>query len=67
MRCFDTIGGDTYVRSFKVLKKGGRLVSMLEQPRQDLMREFGVEAFAQLTQVTTKRLTKLAGLVDQGA
>jgi alcohol dehydrogenase len=64
---FDTIGGDTYVRSFKVLKKGGRLVSMLEQPRQDLMQEFGVEAFAQFTQVTTERLTKLAELVDQGA
>jgi alcohol dehydrogenase len=64
---FDTIGGDTYVRSFNVLKKGGRLVSMLEQPRQDLMQEFGVEAFAQFTQVTTERLAKLAGLVDQGA
>lgn len=64
---FDTVGGDTYVRSFKVLKKGGRLVSMLVQPRQDLMKEFGVEAFRQVTQVTTERLTKLAELVDNGA
>jgi NADPH:quinone reductase-like Zn-dependent oxidoreductase len=61
---FDTVGGDTYVRSFKVLKKGGRLVSMLVQPRHDLMKEFGVEAFWQFTQVTTERLTKLAELVE---
>ena len=29
---FDTVGGDTYKRSFKVLKKGGIIISMLEQP-----------------------------------
>src|SRR5438874_1282919 len=29
---FDTVGGETYKRSFKVLKKGGIIVSMLEQP-----------------------------------
>lgn len=63
---FDTVGGDTYVRSFKVLKKGCRLLSMVEQPRQDLMKEFGVEAFWLFTQVTTERLTKLAELVDNG-
>ena len=28
---FDTVGGDTYRRSFKVLKKGGVIVSVLEQ------------------------------------
>ena len=64
---FDTIGGDTYVRSFNVLKRGGRLVSMLERPREELMKEFGVEAFFQFTQVTTERLTQLAELADQGA
>ena len=63
----DTIGGETYVRSFKALKKGGRLVSMLERPRQGLMTEFGVEASVLFTRVTTERLTNLAKLVDQGA
>jgi alcohol dehydrogenase len=62
---FDTVGGDTYVRSYKVLKKGGCIVSMLEKPRQELMKQFGVEAFAQSTHVTTERLNKLAKLVDQ--
>jgi NADPH:quinone reductase-like Zn-dependent oxidoreductase len=64
---FDTVGGETYVRSFKVLKRGGRLVSMLEPPRQDLIKEFGVEALSQFTQVTAERLRKLAKLVDNGA
>ncbi len=35
---FDTVGGETYTRSFKVLKRdgGGIIVSMLEQPVQSL-------------------------------
>ncbi len=63
---FDTVGGETYERSFTVLKKGGVIVSMLEQPRQDLMAQYGVNAIAQFTQVTSERLSKLAELVDQG-
>src|SRR6187200_2221906 len=34
---FDTVGGETYKRSFKVLKKGGIIISMLEQPNSELM------------------------------
>ena len=62
----DTVGGEIYVRSFKVLKKGGRIVSMLEEPRQELMKEFDVEAFSEFAPVTTDRLIALATLVDQG-
>ena len=36
---FDTIGGDTYKRSFKVLKKGGIIISTLEQPNSELMQQ----------------------------
>ena len=63
---FDTVGGDTYVRSYHVLKKGARIVSMLEKPRRELMTELGVEAMVQLTRVTTERLKTLAQLVDEG-
>jgi NADPH:quinone reductase-like Zn-dependent oxidoreductase len=45
-------------RSFKVLKKGGIIVSMLEQ-NSELMSIF------QFTQVNRNRLTKLAQWVDQ--
>ena len=62
---FDTIGGETYRRSFKVLKKGGIIVSMLEQPNSELMNQYGVKAIFQFTQVNRDRLTKLAQWVDQ--
>ena len=41
---FDTIGGQTYRRSFNVLKKGGIIVSMLEQPNTDLIYKHDVKA-----------------------
>jgi len=62
---FDTVGGEVYTRSFKTLKKGGIIVSMLEQPNQELMNRFGVKARSQFTQVNKERLTKLAQWVDQ--
>jgi NADPH:quinone reductase-like Zn-dependent oxidoreductase len=62
---FDTVGGETYTRSFNVLKKRGIIVSMLEQPNQELMDRFGVKAIFQFTQVNRERLTKLAQWVDQ--
>lgn len=64
---YDTVGGDTYTRSYKVLKQGGVILSMLEQPNETLMEEYGVRAVYQFTQVTGERLSKLAGLVDDGS
>ena len=61
---FDTVGGETYRRSFKVLKKGGIIVSMLEQPNSELMNQYGVKAIFQFTQVNRERLMKLAQWVD---
>ncbi len=62
---FDTVGGETYTRSFKVLKGGGIIISMLEQPDQGLMDQFSVKAIYQFTQVNRERLTRLAEWVDQ--
>ncbi|MCE8429476.1 MAG: NADP-dependent oxidoreductase [Candidatus Methanoperedens sp.] len=62
---FDTVGGETYARSFAVLKKGGIIVSMLEQPRPDLMKKYGVNAIAQFTQVNNERLSRVAELADK--
>src|SRR2546426_3646943 len=63
---FDTVGGDTYNRSFKVLKKGsGIITSMLEQPNSELMNRYGVKALVQFTQANRQLLTKLAEWVDQ--
>jgi alcohol dehydrogenase len=62
---FDTVGGETYRRSFKVLKKGGVIVSMLEQPNSELMSQYGIKAIFQFTQADRERLTKLAQWVDE--
>jgi alcohol dehydrogenase len=62
----DTVGGETYSRSFNILKRGmGIIISTLEQPNQELMEKFGVKAIFVFSQVNKERLTKLAQWVDQ--
>jgi len=56
---FDTVGVDTYKRSFKVLKKRGIIVSMLEQPNSELMSQYDIKAVFFFTQVNRHRLDKL--------
>jgi NADPH:quinone reductase-like Zn-dependent oxidoreductase len=63
---FDNIGGEVYQKSFAVLKAGGIIVSMLEQPNTELMAKYGVQAKSQFTQPSSQHLAKLAELVDQG-
>jgi alcohol dehydrogenase len=48
-----------------VLKKGGIIVSMLEEPNSELMNQYGIKAIFQFTQINKERLMKLAELVDQ--
>jgi alcohol dehydrogenase len=62
---FDTVGGETYRRSFKVPRKGGIIVSMLEQPDSELMNQYGVKAVFRFAQANRERLTKLAQWVDE--
>jgi alcohol dehydrogenase len=62
---FDTVGDETYRRSFKVIKKGGVIVSMLDQPDSELMNQYGVKAIFQFTQADRERLTKLTRWVDE--
>ena len=61
----DTVGGATYTKSFKVIRKAGVILSMLEQPNSELMGRFGVNAISQATRVNRERLMKLAQWVDQ--
>lgn len=62
----DLVGGDTQRRSFQVLRRGGRLISAVSEPDQDLARRHEVEAAFFLVNVTTRRLTEIAGLIDRG-
>ena len=62
---FDTVGGETYRRSFKILKKDGIIVSMLEQPDSELMNQYGVKSIFRNFIPNRERLTKLAEWVDE--
>src|SRR5215203_4336482 len=62
---FDTVGGYTYRRSFKALKKGGIIVSMLEQPDPNLMNQYSVKVVFRFAQANRERLMKLAQWIDE--
>ncbi len=63
---FDTMGGDTQKRSWKVLKKGGFLVSIAAPPSAEEAAKIGVrQAFIWMAP-NSAELTEIAGLVDSG-
>jgi NADPH:quinone reductase-like Zn-dependent oxidoreductase len=64
---YDTIGGETFTKSFQVLKPGGVIVSMVAQPDEALQKEHRVTVISQFTKMTRERLATLAELVDSGA
>jgi NADPH:quinone reductase-like Zn-dependent oxidoreductase len=62
----DLVGGETQERSFQVLRRGGKLISAVSHPDQQLAQSHGVEAAFFLVDVTSQYLAKIAGLVDGG-
>ncbi|WP_245277498.1 NADP-dependent oxidoreductase [Rhizobium leguminosarum] len=62
----DLVGGETQRRSFQVLRRGGKLISAVSPPDQDLASQHGVEAAFFLVSVGTEHLTKIAELIDNG-
>jgi len=62
----DLVGGETQERSFQVLRRGGKLISAVSRPDQDLAKRSGVEAAFFLVNVTSEYLTKVARLIDGG-
>jgi 2-desacetyl-2-hydroxyethyl bacteriochlorophyllide A dehydrogenase len=63
----DTVGGETYTKSFQVLKRGGIIVSMLMPPDENLMKQYGVRAVLEMTRVDRNTLSEIAALVEEGA
>jgi NADPH:quinone reductase-like Zn-dependent oxidoreductase len=63
---FDTAGGETTNKSFRVIKNGGVLVTLAGQPDQALAEKYHVTAIGQMTDTNTPRLNRLAELVDSG-
>ena len=62
----DLVGGETQKRSFQVLRQGGKLISAVSPPDQDLAKSHGVDAAFFLVNVTTRHLTEIADLIDRG-
>ncbi len=64
---FDTIGGNVQRRSYKVLKRGGRLVSIISIPDPDEARPYGVRTNFVFVSPDGKQLRRLADLIESGA
>lgn len=60
----DTIGGDTQVRSFGVLRKEGFLVSIVEPPSEQLAVQHGVRSAMLPAQPNAEQLSEISALID---
>jgi NADPH:quinone reductase-like Zn-dependent oxidoreductase len=62
----DPLSADSQKRSFTVLKKGGILVALTEEPRQDLARESGGRAMMIGVKPDGRRLADIGKIIDDG-
>ena len=62
----DLVGGETQTRSFQILRPGGKLISAVSEPDQQLAKDHGLTATFFLVEVATERLRTIAKLIDRG-
>ena len=62
----DTVGGDTLPRSFAVLRRGGKLVSIAGEPPKEQTQQAGVQAQRIMVHPSSTDLEVLAGLAESG-
>lgn len=62
----DTVGGETLGRSFGVLRRGGRLVTLSAPPPAGKADEYGITATFFIVMPNGEQLAELAALVDDG-
>jgi len=62
----DPVSADTQKRSFGILKKGGILVALTEEPPQDLARKSGVRATMIGVKPDGRRLADIGKVIDDG-
>lgn len=60
----DSMGGEIQKKSLTVLKKGGRLASIVEKPDEELAKEHGVTADMIWLEPNGKQLSQIAELLD---
>ncbi len=62
----DTLGGKVLENSWKTLKKGGRLISTVEVPNEELAAKFEVSANFCFVQANSGQLSEISNLIDSG-
>ena len=62
----DAIGGETLVRSMRVVKPGGVLVSIVAVPAEALAQELGIRAIKNAALPTSEQLRQIVQLIDEG-
>lgn len=63
---FDLVGGDTQKRSLKVIKKGGRLITVVQPQYREEATAKGIHMETFLTKSLPEELQQLANLIDSG-
>jgi NADPH:quinone reductase-like Zn-dependent oxidoreductase len=64
--CLDLVGGELQERALAVVKRGGRLVSTVEQPSQSLAARHGVQALFFVMRPDASQLEGLGAMIDAG-
>ena len=62
----DSLGNETQHRSFAVLEKGGKLVSIVGRPSVEIAAKFGVTGHFVFVQPNAEQLRAIAHLIDEG-
>jgi NADPH:quinone reductase-like Zn-dependent oxidoreductase len=62
----DTVGGETLDRSWRVVRRGGALISVAEEPPAAQAKRFGVSGKFFIVEPNRGQLVELAKLVDDG-
>ena len=62
----DTVGGETLERSFSLLRRGGRLITLSAPPPAGKADEYGITATFFIVEPNRSHLGELAALVDSG-
>jgi NADPH:quinone reductase-like Zn-dependent oxidoreductase len=63
----DAVGGETLARSYRVLRPGGRLVTLAAPPDQAQAQKYAVHAMFFVVRPDHKELATIAALVDEGS
>ena len=63
---FDTVGGETQDRSYRVLRRGGRLISIAAPLSADKATQAGVTAIFFIVRPNRSQLIEIGNLIDSG-